>query len=268
MFENKTFLITGASSGLGKELAILALSLGANVSLCARREHELLWFYEKYGKKKVLIEPLDVTDKVLVENWVLKTAENFKNIDFVIANAGQSMWSRFKDLNDPDDMKKLMDINYLGVVNTLFYTLPYLRKNKGTFVSISSIQGVIPVVLHSGYVAAKHAVNALISTVRQEEKKVHFLLVMPGWIGNTDLRKNAIMADKDDAIRVKAEHGKNVINKTKLAKTIFESIKRSDDELFVPKKFKWLPLLRYFFPHTLDKIVEKKVFSQTHHLKD
>lgn len=263
MFHNKTFLITGASSGLGKELAILALSLGANVSLCARREQELLWFYEKYGKKKVLIEPIDVTNKLLVEKWVKKTALNFKNIDFVIANAGQSMWSRFSDLNDPDEIKKLMDINYLGVVNTLFYTLPHLRNNKGTFVAISSIQGVIPVPLHSGYVAAKYAVNGLISTVRQEEKEVHFLLVMPGWIGETELRKNAIMGDKKKAIKVK-DHDKNVINKTKLAKIIFESIKKSDDELFVPKKFKWLPLLRYFFPHTLDKIVEKKVFSQTH----
>lgn len=262
----KHYLITGASAGLGKALAFELASLGAHLSIAARRhdrlvniKHELS---KKYPEVRVLTLKADVSDKESSKKMFEESIDYFGSLDGVIANAGQSMWSRFRDLGDPDELKDLMQLNYMGVVYSAFYALPHLEKSKGSFVAISSLQGTIPVPYHSGYVASKYAVNGLIETIRQEEPHIHFMLANPSWIAGTELRSHAVSGTGKDAIKVNTKHGKKVMSADECAKLIIEAMIAKKLSIYLPKKYAVVPFIRHILPAMVDKVIKDKVDKQ------
>ncbi|HXW60105.1 MAG TPA: SDR family NAD(P)-dependent oxidoreductase [Myxococcota bacterium] len=266
MLEGKNFLITGASSGLGAALAIEIAKKKGYLTLCARRV-ELLKKLERsivdrYPDAQVVICECDVTDKNALHQAVELSVARFGGLDVFIANAGQSMWSRFSDIEDPDRLKELMDLNYMGVVYSAFYALPYLRVSEGSFIAVSSVQGVIPVPYHSGYVAAKYAVNGFIETLSLEEPKVHFLLALPAWISGTELRSHALMGTKASSIAVKHHHGRSAISAEQCAAEIIAALEQKKTQIFMPSFLGPVPLLRQLFRKTVDNIIQKKVSGQ------
>src|SRR5258708_4540351 len=142
---DQNILITGASSGLGEALDIRFAEQGANLTLNARRVLRLESLRDKLlqinDKIEIFLAPGDISNKSSCEQIIKDSIGHFSRLDAFIANAGQGMWSRFSDLRDPDELKSLMDLNYMGVVYGLFYALPELRRVHGSFVAISSIQG-------------------------------------------------------------------------------------------------------------------------------
>lgn len=269
MAHKKNVIITGASSGLGKALAHGFAKIGFNLTLSARREERLNALRDDlikaYPNIEICIVPADISSKDSSALIVEKSLAHFSRIDVVIANAGQGMWSRFRDVNDPDLMKDLMDINYMGVVYGLHYSLPHLRKSEGSFIAISSIQGVIPVAFHTGYVASKFAVNGLIETIRLEEPNVHFLLALPSWISGTELRAHALSGSADGSIKVKLNHGNRAVSAEDCAAQIIDAWTNKKREVFIPNKYRCVPLLRNLFKSTFDSVVMSKVKTQ---LKD
>jgi short-subunit dehydrogenase len=191
--------------------------------------------------------------------------KRFSRIDTFVANAGVGMWSRFRDLEDPNLLQGVMQVNYMGVVYSLFYSLPHLRESRGSFIAVSSIQGTIPIVLHTGYVASKYAVNGLIESIRLEEPDVHFLLALPSWISGTELRSHALSGSKKDAVTVKNHHGKSAVPADECARHIIDALFAKKHSIFIPKKYALLPCLRQLLGTTFDKIVANKVKGQ---LKD
>lgn len=265
----KHALITGASSGLGQALAKELASRGYNLTLSARRLDRLedlrdLLFKEHPGID-ILVVPADMAEKSAVNDVVDQSIKHFSHLDVFVANAGQGMWCRFRDLSDPDQVNQLMQINYMGVVYGLFFALPHLRKAGGSFVAISSIQGTIPVAFHTGYVASKYAVNGLIETMRLEEPEVNFLLALPAWISGTELRASALSGQSDNAIQVNKKHGKSAVPAPTCATQIIDALERKSNEVFIPKKYKYVPWLRQLCKKTFDRVVMNKVKSQ---LKD
>lgn len=259
-------LITGASSGIGQALALDLAHQGHNLTLVARRKDKLMTLRDQLlainKSIDIHIIDADVSHKDSVANFIKESANHFGGIDVIIANAGQGMWSRFRDLDDPDALLDLMNINYMGVVYTLFYGLPHLRSKKGSFVAISSVQGVIPVAFHTGYVASKYAVNGFIDTIRLEEPDVHFLLVQPSWISGTELRSHALTSDNKNAIKVKNKHGKHAHTTKECAQSIIKALESKQSSLFIPDHYKWAPLLRNLCPKTFDNIVMHKIKEQ------
>lgn len=261
MFKEKVMVITGASSGLGFSLAKQAHAMGARLALCARNTHSI----EKYFKdeKNVFWASCDVASPEALQHFFFLTRQKYGKIDIIIANAGKSMWARFSDISSPHEIMDLMGVNFLGVVNSLYYGLDDLKKNKGSFVAISSIQGDIPSPYHSGYVSAKHAVTGFIETLRMEEKSMHFLLVSPGWIGNTSLRKNSLKSNKEAALKVKETHSHGLaMDSDKAANLILEALAQKKIELYLPNKYKYLKLLRCLFKNLVDRIIQNKVENQ------
>ena len=269
MLKNKNVIITGASSGLGESLALQIASLGANLVICARNKENLLKTKEQinnlYPLVKIKTVIADVSLKEDNEKLVQEAINFLGSIDVFIANAGKSMWSRFVDIEDIDELKELMNLNYMSVVYASYYALPYLKKSLGSFVAISSIQGVLPVIYHTGYVASKHALNGFIETLKLEEPKIKFLLVMPSWIASTNLRKNALVSHLANAIKVQTKHSSKVITKEECAKQIIESLIKKEDFLYIPKKYKFIQYARVFCKNLVDKIVTNKVNSQLKH---
>jgi len=263
MFEGKTVVITGASSGLGSEIARTFAGLKANLVLCGRDRTRLTKVSEECvsAGSEPLIISADITNSNDCKKLVEQTVERFGNLDYLVANAGISMWANFEDVKDLTLFRKLIDTNYLGVVNCVHHALPHLRQSRGMIVAISSIQGKIGVPLHTGYVASKHALQGFCDALRTEvaSSGVGVLVVMPHWLRGTKLRENAFGADGRKLGGSSAKHTGESISLEECTRKIVRAMKKRKRELVIPPKLKLLPWVRLLFPAWLDRLVSKKV---------
>lgn len=260
MFNNKSILITGASSGLGRELSIQLSKQDAQLILVARNKEQLEETYKLCLQANrnviVLLVIADITQSEDCENAVLEALSYFGRIDYLILNAGISMWSKFEDIQDISIIHKLMETNYFGAVNCIFHALPHLVKSKGMIVAISSIQGKIAVPYHSGYSASKHALQSFLDTLRLElNDKVRILTVSPGWIKGTDLKKNAYQSTS----QVEVKHHDEAISVEYCANQILKAMGRQQKELVLPFKYRILPWLKLLSPKLLDFLILRRL---------
>ena len=139
---SKTLFITGASSGIGAATAKAARKAGWNVALLARREDQLTELVSDLGgSETALALPGDVTDLKSLEDAVKKTVDKFGGIDAAFANAGMGINKPGTEEGDPEEWKKLVDVNIMGVLHTTRAVLPELKKTKGTMVMTGSVAG-------------------------------------------------------------------------------------------------------------------------------
>ena len=265
MFAKKTIIITGASSGLGRVLATEFAGHRANLVLSARNIDGLQQterLCRQRGAQAICI-PADVTVVADCQNLIEKTVEHFGGIDFFIANAGLSMWAKFEEIRDLRVFERLMATNYFGVVNCTHFALPFLQKSRGMLVAISSIQGTIGVPLHTGYAAAKHAVNGFVNSLRTElDDSVDILLVMPSWLKGSDLRKNALAANGKTMGNLQKKHSSASVSLTDCAGEILAAMRKRKRELIVPSKLRIVPVANQLVPRLVEKIIKKKVIRQ------
>jgi NAD(P)-dependent dehydrogenase (short-subunit alcohol dehydrogenase family) len=161
----KTVLITGASSGIGKETAKLFQKNGWNVIATMRspeKEHELT------GLANVFVAALDVQDVESIQKAVKAGADKFGAIDALINNAGYALTGAFESISK-EQIKKQYDVNVFGLMNVTQTVLPYLRANGGgTIINISSVGGVVALPFGSLYNSTKFAVEGLSEALSHE----------------------------------------------------------------------------------------------------
>lgn len=266
MFGGKTIIITGASSGLGRTLALELAKTGANLVLSGR-DHDRLEETKKLVQdfaSPPLIVSGDVTKPEDCKRLVDFSISQFGSLDSLITSAGVSMWAKFEEVEDVSIFGKIMETNYLGALFCVYYALPHLRESKGMVVAISSIQGKIGVPFHTGYVASKHALHGFLGSLRTElnGSNVHILTVMPHWLKGTNLRKNAFGKSGDVIGESKREHSKESITLEKCSKEIIEAMVKRKRELIIPPRLKVLPWLALLNPKILDSIIKGKVSGQ------
>ena len=114
----QTVAITGASGGLGRELAHQAAQRGARLALMARNKTKLSELANELGDD-LLVFTGDVTSAEDAKKFIEATVEKFGALDQLIANAGQSMWADFDQIEDTDLFRQLMEVNFMGVVNCI-----------------------------------------------------------------------------------------------------------------------------------------------------
>ena len=136
----KTLLITGASSGIGAATARAAASAGYNVALLARSTDKLEELERELGESGMAIG-CDVTDFSALEDAVAKTVERFGQLDAAFANAGRGLKKPGTEGAELDDIRSLVDLNIMGLLNTARATLPELRKTRGHLVLTGSAAG-------------------------------------------------------------------------------------------------------------------------------
>ena len=127
-FKGKTVWITGASSGIGKALAIKLGSLGANLVLSSRKEDQLVEV-ANLCNTEVLILPIDLEKSSNFSEKVVKVVSKFKSIDLLINNGGISQRSRAYETDIEID-RKIMEVNYFGTVALTKSILPVMQKQK------------------------------------------------------------------------------------------------------------------------------------------
>lgn len=169
-FEDKVVLITGGSGDIGKTTAELFLKEGAKVAIVGTNDEKLAKVKESLGD--VLTIRADVTKEEEVKSYVEKTVEEYGRIDVFFNNAGtEGKIAPIID-QDIDEVRKVMDINVIGVFMGLKYVIPIMQKQRsGSIINTSSDAGLAGSPGLAPYVASKHAVVGLTKTAALEVAK-------------------------------------------------------------------------------------------------
>jgi short-subunit dehydrogenase len=261
-FDKKVVVITGASSGLGRQLSIDFSSEGASVVLFGRNEIELKKTFELCHSEHSSIVVGDVTNPESCSNLNEYTISKYGRIDVLILNAGISMWAEFDHIKNPESFKKLFDVNFWGAVNCIKSFTKDLHKSKGMVITISSVQGKIGVPYHSFYSASKHALQGLINSLRFEFNDIHLLTVLPHWVSGTNLRQTALNGNGQTTNDQKKSHTSESITVEECSRQILIAAFKRKRELILPFKLKMLTLLYSIYQPLAEKIIRSKVHSQ------
>ena len=254
--KDKVVVITGASSGIGRALALEYAGRGMNIVMGARNPDRLEDAVREVERKGA--RALGVVTDVSVESdcrkLVDQAIEKFGRIDILINNAGISMRALFEN-TDLEVIRQLMDINFWGTVYCTKYALPQLMANKGSVVGVSSIAGYKGLPGRTGYSASKFAIHGFLETLRIEnlKKGLHVLIACPGFtasnIRNTALNEKGEMqgeSPRDEGKMMSAED---------VARHIAGAVDKRKDRLTLTTQGKLTVLLNKFFPKFMDKQV-------------
>lgn len=265
-FKDRIVLLTGAGSGLGRRLALDLKATGCRFALGDIDEKGLRETVSMLSAAEddVFFLRTDVTSEEDCRKLVEGTIGKYGRIDFMILCAGASMWADFLDIEDLSLFRKMIDINYMGVVNCLHYALPQLIDSRGSLVTISSFQGVFGIAHHTAYSASKHALNGFLSALEAEVGgKIHILNVMPAWISGTNLRRNAFQASGDRGGKAR-KHSRKIATVTveDCSREIIKALRKRRRELFQPKKVGHLRWVNAVFPWFVSRLIRHNVTKQ------
>ena len=254
---NKIIIITGASSGIGKSLAIECAKRGANVVLAARQYVtlcEIAADLEKQYNVKALAVQCDVAIEEECAHLIKQALTTFGKIDVLINNAGISMRALFNDV-DLKVLKSLMDVNFWGTVYCTKYALPEIIKTKGSIVGVSSIAGYKGLPGRTGYSASKFAMNGFLDSLRVENLKtgVHILTACPGFTAS-NIRNTALAKDGSQQGE-SSMHEEKMMTADEVAKIIADGVEKRERTLIMTGQGKLTVLLSKLIPAKLDKLV-------------
>jgi short-subunit dehydrogenase len=255
-FQNKIILITGATSGIGKALAVNLLQQGAKVAVCARNNQHVTAFAAEWPSDTLFCVQADVSREADCIRFVQDAAAHFGGIDVLINNAGISMRALFEDL-DLDVLRQSMDVNFWGTVYCTKYALPYLLQSKGCVVGISSIAGYKGLPCRTGYSASKFAVQGFLESLRIEMlyRGVHVMWVSPGFVAS-NIRNTALNASGQAQSETPLQES-GLMSAEECAHRILKAIATRKRTLLMSAQGKLTVWINKFFPGIVDKMVYK-----------
>ncbi len=262
-FENKTVIITGASSGIGKALAEEIATKGTDLILAARRLEELERTKAICEEKGATceIQFLDISSEASIEEFVSNVKLSHAKIDILINNAGISQRSQAEETPLAVD-RRIMEVNFFGQVNLTKCLWPLLLKaEKANIVLISSVVGTFGFPQRSAYSASKHALEGFFESWLLENKHphVHFSIVSPGRI-KTNISYSALKSDGTPHATMDDGQAKG-ISATDCANKIIEGVLKNKRKIYVAKGEMVLVVLRKIFPFIYFRLVKKLKLS-------
>ena len=197
-FQENVAIITGASSGIGRELAYQMADQGAWLVLAARNGlalEETASVCRRRGGRALTI-PTDVTDQGQCQRLIQRAVEEYGRVDTLVNNAGITMWALFEEFENLDLFEKIMQVNYFGTVYCTHYALPYLKETRGRIVAVASLAALNGIPTRSAYSASKHAIKGFMDTLRIElaGSGVSVTISYPDFVA-TGMRERAFKAD-------------------------------------------------------------------------
>lgn len=260
IFSGKVVVITGGSEGIGKALVDAFLLQGAKVATCGRNYDKLYQLQAQYPAQPLLIHTADVSKETDCRNFMAEVIRSFSTIDILINNAGISMRSLFADV-ELDTLRKVMDINFWGTVYCTKFALPYIQKNKGTIVGVSSIAGYRGLPGRSGYSASKFAVNGWLEALRTEllGSGTNVMWVCPGFT-TSNIRNVALNREGKSQGESPMDEGK-MMSAEACAGHILKAIQKRKRTLVLTLNGKQTVFLNRFWPSLADKLVKNFFFK-------
>jgi len=259
----KTVIITGAGSGIGKACAAAFAAAGYRVVIGGRRMEKLKAVADDLIRKghRVLSVQCDVSIEADCKRLVDDAVREFGTVDVLINNAGISMRAVFADL-DLDVLRKVMDTNFWGAVYCTKFALPHLLKSKGSVVGISSIAGKKGLPGRTGYSASKFALEGFLETLRTENLKndLHVLVACPGFTAS-EIRASALAADGSQQGESPREEA-GMMSSEEVAERILKAVQLRKRDLVLSFNGKLTVFLNKFIPGRLDKMVYKHMAKE------
>ena len=200
------WLITGCSTGIGREIARAALEAGHSVAVTARNVDAVADFVDQFGDRALAL-PLDVTNRDQITAVVGEVEKAFGGIDVLVNNAGYGYMAAVEEGEDAE-VRKLFDTNYFGVVDTLKAVLPGMRaRRSGHIINISSMTGLVANPPNAYYSSTKFALEALTEALAKEVGPlgIKVTAIEPGafrtdWAARSMQESSTPISDYDDNV--------------------------------------------------------------------
>jgi short-subunit dehydrogenase len=261
MFAGKVIAITGASEGIGAELARQAAGKGVWLALAARNlvKLEAVAADCRARGAEALAIRCDVSVEADCRHFIEETARKYSALDILINNAGVSGHARLEEVTDLAWYEAMMKVNYFGTLYCTRHALPHLRKNKGQVVGISSLAGRVGVPGRTAYSPSKAAQAMFLEALRLElaGTGVDVTVVYPGVVA-TDIRLRGYGPDGQPAGRSGLKED-NAMSVEECARQILEATHARKRQLVMTLQARiglWLQLIA---PRVVDNMVLKKL---------
>jgi short-subunit dehydrogenase len=261
MLQGRRIILTGASEGIGRALALELAGRGARLALAARDRERLESLAAECrargGEARAL--PTDVTNQTDCEWLVDETVTAFGGVDVLIHNAGITMWSRFDALKDLSIFERLMEVNYLAPVRLSALCLPHLKDSRGLLVAVASLAGLTGVPERSGYAASKHALIGFFDSLRIElaGSGVDVSVVCPDFVV-TEIHKRAIGPDGEPLGESPMVQSR-IMSAEDCARRIARAIDKRERQVLMSTRGKLGRWLKLIAPSLIDRIAAKAI---------
>jgi short-subunit dehydrogenase len=254
-------VLTGASEGIGRALALALAGQRARLVLAARdasRLESLARECRAAGGEAVAV-PTDIANAHDCEWLVGEALKSLGGIDVVVHNAGITMWSRFDAVADLGIFERLMEVNYLAPVRLTSLVLPHLKTSQGLIVAVASLAGMTGVPERSGYAASKHAMIGFFDSLRIELQGsgVDVSIVAPDFVV-TEIHKRAVGPDGQPLGESPMVQSK-IMTAEECARRIVRAIATRERLVLMSARGKIGRWLKLIAPRWLDRIAEKAI---------
>ncbi|GJL50576.1 MAG: short chain dehydrogenase [Nitrospirales bacterium] len=261
IFSKKVIIITGASEGIGRALALALAPQQPKLVLAARNEQrlsDLAASCEQVGAATCVV-PTDVSDKQACQRLVQQTIETFGALDVLVNNAGISMRATLEEISDLSMFDHVMKVNYLSSVYCTKYALPYLKQSKGRVVAVTSVAGLTGVPSRTGYCASKHAMMGFFESLRieLEDVGVSVTIIAPDFVVSK-IHERSFDAHGNQLDESPANQH-TYLTAESCAEMIKKAMVKRQRLLITSWRGYWGRLVRIIYPHFIDSIAKKAV---------
>lgn len=254
-FAGQVVWITGASSGIGRSLALAFAAAGARLILSARHRDALEEVRRACGDADVCLVPFDLSDLDAVPSRAAQGLACFGHVDIMVHNAGIAARDRVTETTR-EVHERLLRTNYLGPILLTRALLPsMLARGRGHFVVISSLSGKYGGPLLSAYAASKHALHGFFESLRAEEhgRGIVITFIVPGFI-DTHITAHALTGSGGSFGRVLPVY-RTAMRPDACARKILRAVAHHRQETLVGGAEIWTVYLKRWFPRTLAVVV-------------
>jgi short-subunit dehydrogenase len=259
--KGRSIILTGASEGIGRALALSLAAQGARLALAARDRGRLESLAQECRARggEALAIPTDVTNQQDLEWLVSETLKDFGGIDVVVHNAGITMWSRFDALTDLTIFERLMEVNYLAPVRLTQLALPHLERSRGLIVAVASLAGLTGVPERSGYAASKHAMIGFFDSLRIELEGagVDVSVIAPDFVVS-EIHKRAIGPDGEPLGASPMVQSK-IMSAEECARRIVKAMQKRRRQLLMSTRGRLGQWLKLIAPSLIDRMAAKAI---------
>ncbi len=260
-FHQKVIVITGAGSGIGRELALQFAREGAVLALNDWKEAPLTETWEMLPQAaRGYLEAFDVGDRKAVENFASSVRKALGRVDLVINNAGMSIEQMPIIYSTVEDYEKVLQINLWGVIYGSLAFMPFLREQQEScLVNISSVFGLMGFPGSAPYNVSKFGVRGFTETLRVEMRStgLQVVCVHPGGI-RTNIANNIEFSDEKERERFTRNFAKQApTTAAEAAAVIIKGIRKGKSRITIGKDARFIDRITRLMPESYEKILAK-----------
>jgi len=259
--EDRRIILTGASEGIGRALALALAARKARIVLAARDASRLETLARecRAAGAEAHAVPTDVANAQDCEWLIAESMRALGGIDVLVNNAGITMWSRFDALADLEVFERLLEVNYLAPVRLTSLALPHLKQSKGLMVAVASLAGLTGVPERTAYAGSKHALVGFCDSLRIElaGSGVDVCVVAPDFVV-TETHKRAMGPDGQPLGESPMQQLK-IMTAPECAARIIRGIERRERLVLMTARGRLGRWLKLIAPAMIDRIAAKAI---------